>query len=111
MNEEPASKQEIAHAVTDPVEPEPGAATEHQGCGSLQRMVRLIDDSIVKSRFLLAPDGLPIGTLMLDKDGHLHCSCDPNEFFRLGACLHPVPVLRLLKVGESEIVGYQLTSL
>ena len=29
-----------AHAVTEPVEQEPGAATERQGCGSLQRMVR-----------------------------------------------------------------------
>ena len=29
-----------AHVVTEPVGPKPGAATERQGCGSLQRMVR-----------------------------------------------------------------------
>ena len=29
-----------AESVTEPVEPEPRAATERQGCGSLQRMVR-----------------------------------------------------------------------
>ena len=29
-----------AHAVTEPVGREPGAATERQGCGSMQRMVR-----------------------------------------------------------------------
>ena len=29
-----------ADAVTEPVKPEPGAETERQGCGSLQRMVR-----------------------------------------------------------------------
>ena len=34
-----------AHAVTEPVELEPGAATERQGCGSLQRMVRRSCDS------------------------------------------------------------------
>ena len=30
----------LADAVTEPVKPEPGAETERQGCGSLQRMVR-----------------------------------------------------------------------
>ena len=29
-----------AESVTEPVEPEPGAVTERQGCGSLKRMVR-----------------------------------------------------------------------
>ena len=77
---------------------------------SLQRMVRLIDDSIVANRYLLGPDGLPVCILMLGKDGRLNCHGDPNEFFRLGSCLHPVPQIRLPKVGECQVTGVQIAA-
>ena len=88
----------------------PEAAGVTAGAVGFSAWLGDVGDSPTKSRYLLGPDGLPVCILMLSKDGRLNCHGDPNEFFRLGSCLHPVPQIRLPKVGECQVTGVQIAA-
>ena len=63
--------------MTEPVKPEPGAETERQGCGSLQRMVRPL---ALKTEFMHLRDkgGAICGVLYTTTDGGIAIIANDN---------------------------------